>query len=718
MINAPRTRLRAALAAGAACIALLVAASSRAAAQGADTTARRDTTAAHRLEPVVVTAGRASAPLATSAAAVTRLSAAALRRLPVSTVADAMELVPGIVVLHSDALGEAPRLAIRGFYGGGETEYVTVLLDGVPLTGLATGQVNWDLVPLAALDAIEIVRGGASAAYGDAAVGGVVNLISRRAAGAAPWKSWRVEGGELGTLRVGGATGGTIGGHAASLFGDVRRSDGYRAHERRGSGTIGGSLELLHGDRGSLALSALEHRRGFDEPGPLTDAELAVSRTSASPFSRFDRTEERVHRLTVDGSARAWGSARVRGYLTGERATGDAVRSVPLSADFADAQARATGTSRAIGSLQLESSGLLAGIANRFVLGADMSLGRFTTAYRPVVTGDSGAFAGASGARGNVTARGRGDRSSVAAFASWEASPVDALRLTLGGRVDRIGDRFTPRAPSTGDGFTSHHVAVSPRAGVNLRYVDGARQTGHVYVTAGRSFKAPTMDQLFDQRAIPIPFPPYSVTTSNPELDPQYGKSVEAGIYHRAALVPDRLQARLALSAYQMDMRDELDFDLRQFRYVNIGRSRHRGLETGLTLEAPAATRLFANWTRQDATSRLGDNQGKQLKAVPRDVYALGIAHAPAHGLGVAATATTVSGTWLDDANTRPLPSYTRVDARVSYPLRGVRLTVGVRNLFDRAYSTTGFPDPAGSATMLLYPAAGRVVTVGLESLR
>src|SRR5512140_722012 len=151
MINAPRRqpRLRIALAASAACVFTLSAGASRATAQGTDSTTRRDTASAHRLDPVVVTAGRASAPLATSAAAVTRLSAADLRRLPVSTVAGALELVPGMVVLHSDALGEAPRLAIRGFYGGGETEYVTVLVDGVPLTGLATGNVNWDLVPLA-----------------------------------------------------------------------------------------------------------------------------------------------------------------------------------------------------------------------------------------------------------------------------------------------------------------------------------------------------------------------------------------------------------------------------------------------------------------------------------------------------------------------------------------------------------------------------------------
>ena len=182
--------------------------------------------------------------------------------------------------------------------------------------------------------------------------------------------------------------------------------------------------------------------------------------------------------------------------------------------------------------------------------------------------------------------------------------------------------------------------------------------------------------------------------------------------------MPERLQARLALSVYQMDMRNELDFDLQDFRYVNIGRSRHRGLEAGLTVEAPGATGGFANYTRQDATSRFGENAGKQLKAVPRDAFALGLTRTPSQGLGLALTATTVRHTWLDDANARPLAPYTRLDLRASYPVVGVRLTLDVRNLLDRAYSTTGYPDPGGSGTLLLYPAARRVVTIGIESRR
>ena len=686
----------------------------------ADSLARADTTRVGRLEPVVVIAQRTEAPLAASAAAVTRLSPEALRALPARSVSEALQFVPGIAVLPTDGVGDAPRLAVRGFYGGGETEYVTVLLDGVPLTGLAAGTVNWDLVPMAPVQAIEVVRGGASALYGDAAVGGVVNLITRRDDDS--YARWRVAAGELGLVRGGGAVGGLVGGRRASLFGDLRRSTGYRTHERRDVGTVGGSIALAGGAGRTLNLSLLGHRRDFDEPGPVAGAAaLAQSRRASSPAFRFDNTAERLGRVALDGSAVLGARTSVKGYLVGEGARADAVRTIPLfpgspeAPDFSDTKAREARTTRLLGSVQTERSGLLSERSDRLVLGTDFVLGAIRSQYEQVMMGSASDYAAApaSPAR-ELDARGRGRRAAAAAFASWEAVPAEALRLTLGGRLDWIEDRYTPRAPSEGDRHRNTHVAFSPRAGANLRYLGAERQSGHLYVTGGRSFKAPTIDQLFDQRSTPTPFG--EITTSNPLLQPQYGTSIEAGVYHNVALVPDRLAARLALSAYEMNMKDELDFSFESFRYVNLGKSRHRGIEAGLTLSGPAATSAFANYTQQDATSRFGDNQGKFLKTIPRRVLAAGVGVAPRSGLAASVAATSVRDAFLDDANERKLQNFTRVDVRASYPILGVRLSLDVRNALNEAYSANDFQDPAGSDLVYYYPAARRVVIVGIES--
>lgn len=124
----------------------------------------------------------------------------------------------------------------------------------------------------------------------------------------------------------------------------------------------------------------------------------------------------------------------------------------------------------------------------------------------------------------------------------YTLSPTDALRLSLGVRGDWIRDRFDPAegegggegGPEGGGSHRASHGAASPKAGVNVRWFSTESQTGHHFVTAGRSFKAPTLDQLFDQRAFPLPVPPFSVSPSNPDLVPQGGRHVEVGLYHSA----------------------------------------------------------------------------------------------------------------------------------------------------------------------------------------
>ena len=680
-----------------------------------DSTATRDSVRSQRLDAIVVTAGRIDAPLTTSSAAVTRLSGEALRRLPVTTVADAMQYVPGVIVLQGDGLGLAPRLIVRGFYGGGETDYATVLIDGVPSTELATGQVNWDLVPLQAIESIEVVRGGASPLYGDAAVGGVINLITRRDGTLA---RWRIAGGEFGQAQGNVALGGPIGGHQARLFGDLRRSSGFRAHERREGASVGGSIALTNSATHSLTLSTLNHWRSFDEPGPLADSSVRRSARAATPFFRFDNTDQRVHRLALDGATTVSANARVSGYFTGEQSRTSAVRTLPLSPAFADTKDRQLHSDRIIGSLQTELSGTTSGLHNTIVVGTDAGAGRLTSEYFKVTSGPASAYASSPGTRGALDSKGEGHRSMAAAFAHWEGSFSDALRLSLGGRMDWITDRYEPQTPSTGATTNVFRSAFSPKAGINLRYFESERQTGRAYVTVGQSFKAPTMDQLFDQRRTPVPFPPYSISTSNPALEAQYGKNVEIGAYHRVQVVPAELDARVSVSAYQTDMRNELDFDLKKFRYVNLGSSRHRGVETGLTLDGPKSLSAFANLTLQRVTSRDAADSGRQLKAIPRRVIASGIARSSLTGLSASLSVTSIGDSFLNDQNSLTLAGHTQLDARVSHAVGRTRVTLDVRNLFGTQYNSTGFPDPAGSPLIYYYPAAGRVLSVGLESNR
>lgn len=82
------------------------------------------------LDAVVVTADRTTTRLGSSIAAVSVLTAPELARVPQVTLADALRRVPGFALVNFDGLGHDPQVMVRGFYGGGEVEYVVTMVDG------------------------------------------------------------------------------------------------------------------------------------------------------------------------------------------------------------------------------------------------------------------------------------------------------------------------------------------------------------------------------------------------------------------------------------------------------------------------------------------------------------------------------------------------------------------------------------------------------------
>lgn len=643
------------------------------------------------LGSVVVVAERGPAAINRSSAAITRLTATDLARLPYATVADVLRQVPGFAVIDFDGSGRDPQLMVRGFYGGGEAEYVLVMVDGTPANLMHNGTIAWEtLPPLSSIASIEIVRGSASTAHGDAAVAGAINIVTRQAG--AQGVRWRA-GAETdgGLVASGDLRGfGTRGEYSASLAFD--RTDGYREHAARTSGSLQGAARFSRMFRAAARLSA----RTFEEPGPLLES-LSTDRRGNDP--RFDRDggddQEAELALNQDAVLGSGGTVRSVYRLNVRRA--ELVRTLPLTPEFGDTRERELSTIGLGAETQLDLTPvILPPVIDRASAGLSANLAALSSAY----------FSESDGSRTRDN-HGDGWRGALAAFLNLVARPAEAVRWTLGIRADYQHDSFDP---SGADGSDASHFAVSPKVGVNIRYAS----TGNLWIAGSGTFKAPTLDQLYDQRPVPVPFPPFTLSTSNPDLEPQRGSSAEAGIYHTFGV--GSAAVGLSATVYQLDMRNELDFDVQSLRYINIGRSRHRGAEVGLMM-ARGILSGYASLSLQDVVARSGMNAGNQVKAVPGQVLSGGLSVA-AGVATLSAAVTSMADMYLDDANTRRIPSWTRVDAQVTWPLQNVTIVAGARNLLDRQYSSTGFLDPAGSGRAYFYPAAGRVFTVGVRSAR
>ena len=518
-------------------------------------------------------------------------------------------------------------------------------------------------------------------------------------------------------------------GRDASAYASVKRYGGFRENAERTVGLVGGRTVLTRPGPIELALSTHHSWTGADLPGPLPAPALAESRTQSAPFYRFDGTDERRHRLALGGRWQATSAVAVDGAVFGGLRRSEVTRTLPLSPEFGDTVRRELRGARleananvTLGTLARDAPGVPA----RLLIGATGSLQSLESAYAPVAVGTAADYAGAvPDPDAEATARGDGSRQAAAAYAQAEIEPVGALRLVAGLRLDALRDEYAAVLPAA-DALDAAHTAWSPRVGANVRWLATARHVGHVYVNAGRHFKAPTLDQLFDQRTIGVPFPPFAVSLSNAGLRPQRGTSVEAGLSHRAALgetALGTLAAEATVALYRIDMEDEIDFSLQDFAYGNIGESVHRGVEVGVSLSAGGA-RMFGTYAYTEATVAGGDFGGRFLKAIPRDVWAAGAS--AMWGPAEASLAARGAGRiWLDDANAVPLDGWVTLDARLAYRLpiagRSVSAVAEAFNVTGAAYSTTGFPDASGATgpdrgpLVYLYPTAGRQLRLGLR---
>ena len=688
---------------------MLILCCSRVSAQQSGKLSASDSSRITQLDTVVITPDRAASNIRSSNVAVTSLPNSWIRALPFRSVGDALAIVPGIAVVDASSIGGNPRIIARGFYGGGETDYVSAQIDGVPIAALGSGAVDWDMLPPGAFSRVELVRGATSSIHGDAAVGGTLNA---RVPIAPAELSWRAAGGSYGVadggLRMTRLLSETS---AAEIAGDFRSSKGYRIGENRTASNLHAKIER-YGDSSSLGAFILLHGRDYKDPGPLLSS--TADRRGQNPFFRFDNAADRIDRAGITG-ARLAGAAKLSAYVTGEYATSRAVKTLPLLTDFADTKLRRTKAPRILTSGQLELGDDDAGTPGRVVAGVDASAGRLTSRYADVVTGDLSAYSGSDGAAGADSPPSKASRTSVAGFVNWQLRPVAPVRLSLSARLDHLTDRFEPGSASGGNTERETHNAVSPRAAVNFALPSSQQTATNAFVAVGRAFKAPTLDQLFDDRRIPIPVPPFSATVSNPDLVPQRGTAIEGGLYQTWKLAAGA-HVDWTAALYQQKMRDELDFDVNTFRYINIGRSLHRGAELGAVLEVPHRWFAFGNFTQQQVLAENGPNDGKQLKAIPRRIASAGVNATILRGLTASAVATSLSGAFVDDQNLIPLAGYTRLDARVGVPFGPTRLTLDLLNAFNRHYDATAFPDPAGSSAVYRYPAAGRLFVVGLES--
>ena len=233
-------------------------------------------------EGIIITATRTEAPVEQVAASVLVIIREEIDLMAATTVPEVLAGVPGIMLFDLYGNGAQTSVDFRGFTGG---QHTAVLIDGRKVNrpgGPGGMAVDWNLIPLANVDRIEIVRGGsAGVLYGDSAVSAVINIITRGAvAGDGVWSldgRYGSFGDKAGSISVGGADGRML----YYLYGSMDRMDGYRDNSGKEGRDLSFRLTDNFMDNYYFGLEYIYHDDDQALAGPLSGSKLSKDRASS-----------------------------------------------------------------------------------------------------------------------------------------------------------------------------------------------------------------------------------------------------------------------------------------------------------------------------------------------------------------------------------------------------------------------------------------------------
>ena len=205
---------------------------------------------AQDMEPVFVTATRTPVPVAESSASVEVITREELERLPAADIADVLRMRAGVEIARTGGPGQQTSVFLRG----SDSNHVLVLIDGMRINPATVGTAAVQNIAPGMIERIEVVKGPRSTLYGSDAIGGVINVITRRGAAVTP--QLELGTGSFGTQTASLAAGATGAHGELSLAGFMVDSSGFPT--RRGDTTDRGYRNLSANVAASTTVGAAD----------------------------------------------------------------------------------------------------------------------------------------------------------------------------------------------------------------------------------------------------------------------------------------------------------------------------------------------------------------------------------------------------------------------------------------------------------------------------
>ena len=603
--------------------------------------------AATEIPAVVVSAARTEQSTLTTPASITVITREQIDASGARHVAEVLRGQGGVQI--NDFYGDGSRASV-GMRGFGETagSNTLVLVDGRRLNNPDIAAPDLNSIALEDVERIEVVQGSAGVLFGDQAVGGVINIITRKPG--ALRHSLKLSAGGYSTIDFHGMTSQALQNginYRVSL--DMRESDNYRRHNEASYLNAFGKLGYDYSS-GQVFAEVQYIDDELNTPGTLFDDEVAEDRRQVNPnfATDFSNSETSVGRLgLVQELSSNWS-------FEGELTSRDTEGVFRLSSVFG-AETQNSTQDRTIREFTPRFIGFIPSMNNTMLtLGADGIESDYKLSSR---FGDQ-----------------INDQSQRSLYAQAVIPATQALNVTLGARYAEVENELT-------DGFTFTNEKIEDDVTVGtLGMAYQLNNNWRVLARADQNYRFAKVDEYAN--AQPFPPPPDTII-----LKTQEGLSLEAG----AEWAKASHTAKLVI--YRLDLENEIAYDPASFANINLDETQREGLITSGYWQTTTRLGLSASYTYTDASVTSGVFAGKVVPLVAKHSAVLSADYELTEAWQLFAELYAISDRVFsgDFYNVLgKLPGYGTMNIKAEYTRKEFSLSARVNNLLNKQYSDVG----------------------------
>jgi iron complex outermembrane recepter protein len=660
-----------------------------------------------RMGEVVVTATRDTQETRKVPANVTVITAEEISKSGATTVAEVLDKLESIQFHTTSGNSSQAYIDMRGIGGDNPYGKTLVMLDGRRLNRTDMSSINWMQMPVNAIERIEIVRGPGSVLYGNSAIGGVINIITKKGQGKPKFNASVLVGSYgLNDERVGIT--GAIDKWTYAVTGENNFNFGYR--ERSKYSAQGGGFDVGYSanDLLNVSLGVSFNKTDYQMPGALTKQQIEQSPrqyqnfppalfSTATPDDDGRDKYTNVN-LGIKSFWDSWGQLEIN-FLYGKKDLQTNMASW-TSSPYSDANADTYGiTPKYILAKEIF------GFQNKVITGVDY----YYEPYKKNFYSDRERTVNTSTA--NL------ERDSLGYYVRDEFSLLNNLILSGGYRSER-----TEISGSNTDFFTSSNSFTDTKNIYNSETYEAGLtwlwgKKSKVFAKYATVYRIPFLEEVAS-------FNGWNAgTLFNTNLKQEKGISMELG----TEFYPLE-NVKTGLTIFRIDMEDEIQWvSTGPFtgENQNAAKTRHDGVEISISYLWEKRAKFYGNFTYHKATYEDGAYNKKELWLVPNRMANVGLEIYLPYNLMLRPEVRYVGDAFLSqDYNNigDKLDSYTLINLYLSYkPSFGkIHMTVffGAENLGNVTYESFGsFNAPAygSGAPSTYYPMPGITFKGGLS---